>query len=326
MTRIVLIATLSCLPLLMTGCKRSDAAEQLPPAIGSGAPALPTLPTLATNTADEIPMDNQVLRATGTTMALHQAELGPKMSGVLASVLVDEGDKVKKGQPLFRLEANTAALGAKQAQAGLEQAKVGLSQAEIDYHRTKSLFEQGAVSPAIWDQARIGYDRAKVAVQQAEVALSTARNYVGDTTVYAPFTGVVASKRKSTGETVTMMPPTVVIVVQDLSKIEVRTKVAENALNRVHPGEVMKVRFPSLGEERDVPIERINPSVDPLSRTVEIVGIIPNQDGKLKAGMLVEITFPQPAAPASESSALAAPSVAPSASSKSPAPVSAPKH
>jgi RND family efflux transporter MFP subunit len=270
--------------------------------------------------------DNQVLRATGTTLALHQAELGPKMSGVLSAVLVDEGDQVKKGQPLFRLEANTAALGVKQAQAGLEQAKVGLSQAEIDYHRTKSLFEQGAVSPAIWDQARIGYDRAKVAVLQAEVALSSARNYAGDTAVYAPFSGVVTAKRKSAGETVTMMPPTVVVVIQDLSKIEVRTKIAENALSRVHAGQPMKVRFPSSGEERDVPIDRINPSVDPLNRTVEIVGIIPNDDRKLKAGMLVEVTFPEPTAAPSQSNTQAASAVAPGKSNKKPVPAVAPKH
>lgn len=326
MTRTLIIATLSCLPLLAAGCKHSDAAEHLPPATGSGAPALPTLPTLASNAADEIPVENQALRATGTTMALHQAELGPKMSGVLAAVLVEEGDTVKKGQPLFRLEASAAALGAKQAQAALEQAKVGLSQAEIDYHRTKSLFEQGAVSPALWDQARIGHDRAKVAVEQAQVALSTARNYVGDTTVYAPFSGVVASKRKSTGETVTMMPPTVVVVLQDLSKIEVRTKIAESALNRVQPGGVMKVRFPSVNEERDVPIDRINPSVDPLSRTVEIVGIIPNDDRKLKAGMLVEVTFPEVKTVASPSSSQATPALTPSAASKTPAAISTPKH
>jgi RND family efflux transporter MFP subunit len=231
------------------------------------------------------------------------------MSGVLAAVLVDEGDKVRKGQPLFRLEANTAALGARQAQAALDQTKVGLSQAELDYHRTKSLFEQGAVSPAVWDQARIGYDRAKVAVQQAEVAVSSARNMLGDTTVVAPFSGIVASKRKSTGETVTMMPPTVVLVIQDLSKIEVRTKLAENALNRVHAGENMKVHFPSLNEDRAVPIDRINPSVDPLSRTVEIVGVLPNEDRKLKAGMLVEVTFPEPAAAPNPSSATPAAAV-----------------
>jgi RND family efflux transporter MFP subunit len=325
MNRTWIIATLTCLPLTFAGCNRSDAAENLPPATGSGAPAMPTLPTLASNSAGEGAAEDQVLRATGTTLALHQAELGPKMSGLLAAVLVDEGDKVKKGQPLFRLEATNMALGARQAEAGLAQAKVGLSQAELDYHRTKSLYEQGAVSASIWDQARIGYDRAQVAVQQASVAVSSARAVLGDTTVVAPFTGIVTSTRKNTGETVTMMPPTVILVIQDLSKIEVRVKVAENALNRIHPGEVMKVHFPSLNADRDIPIDRVNPSVDPLNRTVEIVGIIANDDRALKAGMLVEVTFPALSAASSAASMNSAPTSAPSAANTGAAKAAAPR-
>ena len=313
MNRSLIIATLTCLPLAFAACNRSDAAENLPPATGSGAPAMPTLPTLASNSSGENAVENQALRATGTTLALHQAELGPKMSGLLSAVLVDEGDKVKKGQPLFRLEATNMALGAQQAQAGLAQAKVGLSQAELDYQRTKSLYEQGAVPAAIWDQARIGYDRAQVAVQQASVSVSSARAVLGDTTVVAPFAGIVASKRKNAGETVTMMPPTVILVIQDLSKIEVRVKVAENALTRVHPGEMMKVHFPSLNADRDVPIDRVNPSVDPLNRTVEIVGVIANDDRALKAGMLVEVTFPEPPAASSAASTNSTPTSASSA-------------
>lgn len=292
MNRAVVVVALTCLPLLFAACKRSNAAENLIPATGSGAPPLPSLPKLESSSSAEIASSNQMLRATGTTQALHQAELGPKMSGVLAAVLVEEGDKVKKGQSLFRLEANTVGLAVKQAQAGLAQAKVAQSQAEIDYTRAKGLYEQGVVSPAVWDQARLGFDRAQLGVQQAQVALSTAQTIAGDTLVVAPFAGVISSKRKSTGETVTMMPPTVVLVIQDLSKIEVRVKLAESALNKVQAGSLMKVHFPSLNADRSVPVDRVNPSVDPLNRTVEMVGVIPNEDRSLKAGMLVEVTFP----------------------------------
>lgn len=293
MNRLNLAAVITCLPLILAGCRRSDAAEQLAPATGKGAPPMPSMPSLEANSSAEVASSNQILRATGTTQALHQAELGPKMSGVLAAVLVEEGDKVKKGQPLFRLEANSVGLGVRQAQAGLAQAKVGQTQAEIDYHRTKGLYDQGAVSPAVWDQARLAYDRAQVAVQQAQVALYSAQTLLGDTTVFAPFSGVVTSKRKSTGETVTMMPPTVVLVIQDLLEVEIRVKLAENALTRLRAGSSMKVHFPSLSADRDVPIDRINPSVDPTNRTVEIVGVVPNGDRSLKAGMLVEVTFPE---------------------------------
>ena len=318
MKRWMLTAALLSLPLALAGCRHSNAAEELGPATGKGAPPMPSMPTLETSSSADVETPHQVLRATGSTQALHQAELGPKMSGVLAAVLVEEGDKVKKGKPLFRLESTNAGLAVRQAQAGLAQAKVAQNQAEIDFNRTKSLFEQGAVSPAVWDQARLGYDRAQVSVQQAQVAVSTAQSMLGDTTVFAPFAGVVTSKRKSAGETVTMMPPTVVLVLQDLSKIEVRVKLAENALARVSAGGLMKVHFPSLNADRDIPIDRVNPSVDPLNRTVEIVGVIANDDRNLKAGMLVEVTFP-----AANDSVGTAPSATAKSPSNAPAPAAA---
>ncbi len=69
----------------------------------------------------------------------------------------------------------------------------------------------------------------------------------------------------------------------------------------------MKVHFPYLNVDRDVPIDRVNPSVDPLNRTVEIVGVVSNDDRSLKAGMLVEVTFPDNSPAPSASAAAPAP-------------------
>lgn len=309
------------IPLTFVGCKRSEATSALPPAEGPGAPPLPSAPKID-SAETQSSSSERVLRATGTTNALHQAELGPKGSGVLAAVMVDEGSKVKKGQPLFRLESTNPMLQVRQAEAGLAQARVSLSRAELDYNRMKPLLEQGAISQANWDAVRIGYDQAQVGVQQAQAAVASSKAYASDTLVVAPFDGIVTSKKKNAGETVTMMPPTTVIVLQDLSKIEIRVRLAESALTRIKPGEPMQVRFNSLNLEKSVSIDRINPAVDPMSRTVEIVGVLPNPDRLLKAGMLVEVTFPNTAvatpAAASPSAAAAAIPSNPTQSSTAP--------
>lgn len=304
MTLIRCLFLATSLPLVIAGCKRSEDANALPPAEGPGATPPPSAP-IVDNSETQSTADEQVLRATGTTQALKQAELGPKASGVLAAVLVEEGQKVRKGQLLFRLDATNTALQVKQAQAALALARVNQTRAELDYNRMKPLLDQGAISQANWDAVRIGYDQAKAGVQQAEAAVASARAYAADTSVVAPFAGVVASKKKQAGETVTMMPATTVIVLQDLSKIEVRVRLAETALTRIKASDPMQVRFTSLNMEKSVPIDRINPSVDPLSRTVEVIGVLPNDDGTLKAGMLVEVTFPtaKPAAPVAATAA-----------------------
>lgn len=293
------------LPVILAGCKHAEDPNALPPPQGSNAPPLPNAPTVDSADSNSA-VGDRLLRATGTTQALKQADLGPKASGVLAAVLVEEGQKVKKGQPLFRLDATNPALQVKQAQAALAMAEVQVTRTELEYNRMKPLLDQGAISQANWDAVRIGYDQAKVGVQQAQAAVASARAYAADTLVVAPFAGVVAAKKKQAGETVTMMPPTTVIVLQDLSKLEIRVKLAETALTRIKATDSMQVRFTSLNLEKAVPIDRINPSVDPLSRTVEVIGVLPNDNGVLKAGMLVEVSFPTTESPAAPASSLAA--------------------
>jgi RND family efflux transporter MFP subunit len=307
--RLLLLAAL--LPALAASCKKTEKETALPPATGSNAAPLPSVPKLDSDDGSASSSDG-VLRATGSTYALKQAELGPKSSGVLAAVLVAEGQVVKKGQPLFRLDSTNAYLAVKQAEAGLAQARVALSRAELEYNRMKPLIDQGAVSPANWDTVRIGQDQARVGVQQAEANLASVRALAADTTVVAPFAGIVSAKKKDAGETVTMMPVTPVVVLQDISKIEIRTKLSESALTRLKSGDPMQVRFGSMNVEKTIPVDRVNPSVDPLSRTVEIIGVLPNPDRIFKAGMLVDITFPSTktaeAAPSPSASAQPQPS------------------
>ncbi|MGC4068141.1 MAG: efflux RND transporter periplasmic adaptor subunit [Polyangiaceae bacterium] len=301
--RLLLLAAL--LPALAAGCKKTEAEAALPPATGPNAAPVPSVPKLDAEDGSATSADG-VLRATGSTYALKQAELGPKNSGVLAAVLVAEGQMVKKGQPLFRLDSTNAYLAVKQAEAGLAQARVALSRAELEYNRMKPLVDQGAVSPANWDAVRIGQDQARVGVQQAEANLASVRAIAADTTVVAPFAGIVSAKKKDAGETVTMMPVTTVVILQDISKIEIRTKLPESALTRLKSGDPMAVRFGSIGVEKTLPIDRVNPSVDPLSRTVEIIGVLPNPDRLFKAGMLVDITFPSTKTAATTSPSAAA--------------------
>jgi multidrug efflux pump subunit AcrA (membrane-fusion protein) len=102
---------------------------------------------------------------------------------------------------------------------------------------------------------------------------------------------VVTSKLKNVGETVTMMPPTTVLVVQDVAHLELRTRLPERALMQLAPGNKLRVEFPALGIERVVPVLRINPTVDLMTRTVEVIADVDNLDGALRPGMLADVTL-----------------------------------
>jgi RND family efflux transporter MFP subunit len=237
-------------------------------------------------------------RGTGTLHPKEEAELGPKATGVISKILVNEGDKVRKGQILFTLDSAGAGLGVDQAKTALSSATISMQAAELDYKRTKELADRGSIPPATFDQVKARYDSARATVEQAQVAVSQAQKMANDTSVSAPFAGVVTAKLKNVGEIATMTPPSVVLIVQDLSTLELRARMPERALQHVAAGDALEIKLPALDEKRIVKIRRINPTVDIRTRTVEIVADVDNADGRLRSGMLAEVALQDGAADA----------------------------
>jgi RND family efflux transporter MFP subunit len=290
--------------LLGAGCAaKDDGAAKLPPASGEGAAPRAALPAL-TQPSEDKPADAPTGRVTtGTTYPRHSAQVAPNMSGVLAQVAVEEGDRVKKGDLLFRLRAQDFDLGVQQGQAALKSAEVGLAAVKVEYERTQRLFEKNAVNQAAWDQVKAQYEAAQVGVEQARVGVARAQKARADTTVRSPIDGVVTAKLKSEGEMVTMMPPSPVVVVEDHSVLELRFRLPERSLTAIKPGDTVQASFTAIGLARDAKVVRISPNVDPMTRTIEVIAEIPNKDEQLKAGMLAELEIggapaPAPAAPA----------------------------
>lgn len=272
-------------------CKNAEGKPELTAASALPPAAIPAVSSLRTEEPATSAAASTALSGTGTLFPREEAQLGPKMSGVLTAVNVEEGDKVKKGQVLFKLDSSSADLAVRQAKTQLETAEVQLRSAEQDYKRTKELHDRGSIAPATFDLAQARYDSAKTSVAQAKVAVSMAQKQSGDSTVRSPITGVVSAKLKSVGETVTMMPPTIVVIVQDSSVLELRARLPERSLKTLMPGSIIHVKLPAMSLTRDVPIKRINPSLDALTRSVEIIADLDNADGKLKPGMLAELAL-----------------------------------
>jgi RND family efflux transporter MFP subunit len=304
----VVVALTGVLLVSAPGCKRSRGQAQLPPASGQGAVPLPTLPEIKGSAVSDEGTTVAATegRTTGTTFPRAEAQVGPNAGGVIAKILVKEGDAVKRGQLLFRLDARDAALRVEQAKAAREAARVNLRATETEYQRTKSMYDQKAVNQMQWDQMVSRLDSAKVGLQQAEVAVNMAAKALSDNTVRSPIDGVVTAKLKSEGEMATMMPPTVVLVIQDQSTLELRFRLPEKALAVVKIGDPITARFEAMGVTREAKMTRIQQSVDARTRTVEVVADIPNKDGALKSGLLasVELTGAQQAqAPAQPAAA-----------------------
>lgn len=295
--RITLVLILSSLAVVAAGCKKpaADKEKGLPPASGAGAPPLPDLPQIKDPASAEeaskvvAPTEGHT---TGTTFPRAEAQVGTNASGVIEKIFVKEGDKVRRGMVLFRQDSRDAALRVEQAQAALEAAKVNLRATETEHTRTKAMFDAKAVNGMQWDQIVAKLDGAKVQVQQAEVMLSMARKALADATVRSPLDGVVTAKLKNEGEMATMMPPTVVLVLQDQSTLELRLRLPERALSEIAVGDPVTAKFNAVGVTREAKVARIQPAVDARTRTVEVVAELPNKDGALRSGLLAEVSLP----------------------------------
>lgn len=282
--------------LVAPGCKRdSSGKDEMPPAKGPGAAARPALPDTRAPEQSKTPATPGSDRTTGTTEPIDKAEVAPSMSAIIDSIAVEEGQKVKKGQVLFRLRASDMSLRVDQARSAQKSSEVGLAAARVEYERMQRLLEKNAIEKAQFDRAKAQYDAAMAAVDQAKVGVSMARRGLGDTSVESPISGVVTHIPKNPGEMATMMPPTVVVVVEDQSKLKLRFRMPESSLANLAIGAPVQVKLEAIGEQREAKISWVAPTVDPRTRTVEYIAILDNADGKLKSGMLAVVTLSEAA-------------------------------
>ena len=293
MKRTTRISMVFVVLLLGYGCQDKQ-GPALPQAAGEGAPPAPAIPTLE-QVSDKLATPEMAGVAaqsgTGSLRPRFEAALGPKETGAIVSIAVDEGDDVKKGQVLFRLDGASFELAVEQAKAALSSADVQLAASELEFGRTKALRERGSVPPDVFDQAKARVDAARSAVAQSRAVVALAQRRASNMAVQAPFDGVVTDRRMNVGETATLMPPSVVLVIQDRNSLELRARLPESALKVVHEGSQITARLPSIGEVRRVRVKRISPTVDARSRTIEVVADVDNKDHRLLSGMLAEVSY-----------------------------------
>lgn len=283
---------------VLTACGKKTSSEGMPPPTGKGAPPRTELPAVAPAAAADRSRPAATERTTGTTYPLDRAEVSPDMSGVIAEILVEEGARVGKGQALFRMRTTEISLTVQQAEASLRSAQVALSAVKVEYDRVQRLLEQKATEQAQFDRIKAQYDGAAVGVDQAKVALAQARRRLHEASVRSPIDGLVTEVRKNAGEMATMMPITVVVVIEDQSTLELRFRLPESALGAIKPGDTVGAVFEAIGAERTAQVDRISPAVDLRTRTFEVIATIDNKDGSLKSGMLAIVKLGAGAQPA----------------------------
>ncbi|KPN20757.1 hemolysin D [Xanthomonas sp. Mitacek01] len=201
------------------------------------------------------------------------ADVVAKTSGIALEVLVEEGDTVRAGQPLVRLDPDRARLA-------VQQSRATMGKLENSYRRAQQLVGQQMISANDLDQIKFDLDTARAQYQMAQLELSY-------TTVTAPISGVISQRMIRTGNFVQINTPIFSIV--DNARIEATLNVPERELRVLKRGQPVRLQVDALpGESFTGVVERVAPVVESRSGTFRVVTAFAG-DEALRAGMFGRI-------------------------------------
>ncbi|UPG95079.1 efflux RND transporter periplasmic adaptor subunit [Luteibacter aegosomatissinici] len=253
-----------------------------------------------------------VLQATGYVTARRQATVSAQITGTLTEVLIEEGDRVAKGQVLARLEDNAlrASLQSAQAQAAaahasVEQNEAQLDQALRDATRQEALVGRGLVSKQLAEQSRTQANTYRAQLntsrrqaQAADSQVGVAQVNLDYTVVRAPFDGVITDKAAQVGEIVSPLSAgggftrTGVGTIVDMDSLEIDVDVNEAYIGRVQPNMAAEAVLDAYPDWR-IPahVIAIVPAADRGKATVKVRVAIEQKDGRIVPDMGVRVSF-----------------------------------
>jgi RND family efflux transporter MFP subunit len=224
------------------------------------------------------------LPVSGTVQPLRQATVKAKVSGDVRQVTVREGETVKEGQLLARID--TADLEAKliERNGALESAKAQAAMAAKTQAMNQALLKQNFISQNAYDNSESTMAVSQGSVKSAEAQVQLAKNALRDAVAASPLAGVVAKRHVQVGEKVAFDSPLVTVV--DLSDMELQAAVPAVDVPELSIGKTVELTIDGFGERRFTGrVERINPAAEPGTRAILVYVGIPNADRALRGGM-----------------------------------------
>ncbi len=274
-----------------TGCARHT--DEAPPVAKVELPAnlKQVAADLQQNAAAAAPAESGDW-ATGEFQPRLEANVAPRIGGRVATVLVDEGQTVTKGQVLLRFEPEYLKLDEERAAADLQRAAAGLTEAQHDFDRKQELKQKGSIAQSAYDRSWAAAERAKADQAGAQATLDTARQRLADADVRSPIAGVVSRRQVQIGEQVEM--GRVVFMVQQIAPLKLRFRLPERRLGAVAAGQTVSAQVdPYPGDVFAGRVTQVGGVVESASRTFFVEAEFENRDGRLRPGLFARVRLQQ---------------------------------
>nr|HMS06307.1 efflux RND transporter periplasmic adaptor subunit [Burkholderiaceae bacterium] len=277
------LAVLLALGVMRALQSRKTAAE------AAAQAAQPAQLTVELSPADLVRVRRVALARTvsvsGTLKAVNSAVVKARAAGELRDLTVREGDSVRRGQVLARVEVTEYAARVRQAQEQAEAAQAQVAIAQRQYDNNKALVEQGFISATALETSQLSLRNAKSTYQAAQAGVDVARKAADDTVIRSPIDGVVAARLAQPGERVAVEARVLELIDPRALEIEAAIPAADSVAVRL--GQLARLRVDGLAQPLEARVTRINPSAQAGSRSVLIYLSVPPTPG-LRQGLFVQ--------------------------------------
>ena len=229
---------------------------------------------------------HQTLALSGSLRAVQQAIVKARLAADVREVVAREGEAVKAGQVLVRMDATEYQARVEQARGNLNATLAQRDIANKTRDNNRALLEKGFISRNAFDNAasQLAVDEANV--EAARGALDQVKKLLNDTVIRAPITGLIASRSVQPGEKVS--PDNRLLEIVNLDLMEMEASVPTNDIARVVVGQQVRLRIEGLPDAFSGRVTRINPATQPGSRSILVYVQIANPQHILRVGMFAE--------------------------------------
>ncbi len=274
----IVIFVLSCFLLVGSGCSKEKEAATASEGTPEFAVTVKVSPVVRTDIKSTI-------HAVGMLKAVNQAKVSAKVPGKVERLCCEVGKTVPAGAPLLRLEKIDFQLAVNQAEAALQMAEANYTKAKTDWERVQELLEKGIASEQQYDLAKSAFDVAEATVNQAKAELALARDRLENAEVTTLFGGVVTDRFIDLGERISPGQP--LFEIAQISSMELETGVSDTRFSEIRLGQPAVISVDGYPDMTfNGKIERIQPAIDPMTRTFKVTIKMENPKGLLKPGML----------------------------------------
>ncbi|MGD8331237.1 MAG: efflux RND transporter periplasmic adaptor subunit [Acidobacteriota bacterium] len=236
-------------------------------------------------------MAAEPVRLIGEVTPLREAVVAGEVEGRVAELLVDEGDRVRTGDVLARLDTTTAELDLTASRASEAEAQARLVRFESEVRRVSDLRQRRAVSEREYEQAVADRDAQAQTVARIDSEAARLEELIERAEIRAPFAGQVAAVHTELGEWIGRGGDVATLV--DLSEVEVTVNAPERYVGQVEQARVdgleVPVVFEALPGDFRGHVKAVLPQANPQARTFPVIVVVPNPDGAIRAGMSAQV-------------------------------------